>query len=331
MNIDSFCRTIWNRPYKTIQNDIKNKDYHTFYIPKKNGMRAISSLPETSILYIRQKELCENFLYKQPLPICVKGFIKNENYCSYLEPHIGSKYFLRLDIKNFFPTITDELIKNTFSSIISFDTDKDEKKIIDLIIDICCYNGNLPQGAPSSPIISNLVFSHLDQRITKYCQIFDIIYTRYADDMLFSNINFDFKLKKWFVRKIKFILSSNKFQINYNKIKYGNEEISLNGYVISQNGIRLSRKRFCDIQTIISFTKKNNGNTNTFLKNINQLPLKYRDLNKYPFKSKFQFIQYIIGYRSYFISFLNHNIEQKFRKKILKTIRQLENIIIKFS
>ena len=195
-----------------------------------------------------QKNFSKHFLEKQQLPVCVKGFIKGESYISYLESHVGSKYFMRIDIKDFFPSITEKKIKDIFSNLISLETKDDNKNILDLISEITTYNGVLPQGACSSPMISNIIMMRIDQRILKYCQMLGVSYTRYADDLLFSSKSFDFKNKKWFLKKVKHILYSQNFTVNYNKIKYGEKEISLNGYVVSDLGIRLSRERLADLK-----------------------------------------------------------------------------------
>ena len=206
MTIESFCKSIWNLTHKQVNSSIIKKDYKHYDVPKKNGYRTITFLPETSPLYSLQKNFNKYYLSKQELPICVKGFIKGENYISYLESHIGSKYFVRMDIKDFFPSITYDMIKGTFSNLISFDSDEDKEGILKLVADICTYEGTIPQGVPTSPAISNIVMARIDQRVTKYCHILGITYTRYADDMLFSRKTFNFKMKKWFIKKIKYIL-----------------------------------------------------------------------------------------------------------------------------
>lgn len=328
MTIESFCKVAWNLSYNQVSSSITKKDYIQFDIPKKNGVRTITLLPEGSSLYVLQRNFNKYYLNKQELPICVKGFVQGESYISYLESHIGAKYFVRMDIKDFFPSITSEIIKDTFSHLLSFDTDEEKEKILELISEICTYEGVLPQGVPTSPVISNIVMTRIDQRITKYCQILGITYTRYADDMLFSSNMFDFKTKKWFIKKIKYILASMHFKINYSKLKFSENEISLNGYVVSDTGIRLSRSRLMDIKKAITFSKNNHTLLKTdptgFLRLANETSLEYRNLKVYPFNSVFQFTQFLIGYRSYLISFLRYDIDSTFRKKAEKLIRNIE-------
>lgn len=331
MTIESFCSLIWNIPYSEVIEDISKQDYKQFEIPKKNGVRKINYLEESSPLHLLQKKLSKSFLSRQSLPMPAKGFKKGENYISYLEPHVGSVYYLRIDIADFFPSITEKTIKDELLNIIKAQTKEDRKKIVELICDITTLDGHLPQGASTSPMMSNIVMARIDQRILKYCQIFNITYTRYADDMLFSSTSFDFN-KKWFLKKIKYILGSHRFKLNYSKFKKGYNELSLNGYVISKNGIRLSRNRLSDIRHILSFAKNHytlsNTDCNKFLEEVNKLNLKHRDLTLYPYRTLFQFIQYICGYRAFLISFVNEHDKTSFQKNLQKLINRAEEIIL---
>ena len=164
----------------------------------------------------------------------------------------------------------------------------------------------------------------------KYCQVFNIRYTRYADDLLFSSRIFNFAEKKWFIKKIKYILSSQKLKLNYSKIKFGQKELVLNGYVISDREIRLSRNRLSDIRRIVKFSKENHHlidqfGPEKFILEANKLPLKYRNLNVYPFGTVFQFVQYMCGYRAFLISMTNNNYTlTPFQKELQRLIRRIE-------
>ena len=264
------------------------------------------------------------------------GFRRNESYKSYLSPHVGNAYFLRIDIKDFFPSITDKLIASELSCVLSLNTPEETDKIITLITDIVIRDGVLPQGASTSPAISNIVMARIDQRILKYCQIFDITYTRYADDLLFSSSKFDFSQKKWFFKKIKYILKTKNFKINHSKIKYAQTEISLNGYVISSTGVRLSRKRLSDIRHVVSKMQQNHPilithGPDAFLDSINSLSLYHRDLSEYPFTSMFLLLQYLCGYRAFLISWIDQNSQTTFQKELKHLIARIEKVIKEFS
>ena len=335
--IESFCNSIWGTSHAKVLQSVARDDYREFEIPKKAGARKINYLSPGSPLMKLQKRLLVNFLEKQPLPVCAKGFKKGESYLTFLSPHTDSKFFLRIDIEAFFPTISEDHIKNELSMFISCGPEEDKEKLLDLICDITTLNHSLPQGACTSPAVSNLVMARTDQRILKYCQVFDVCYTRYADDLLFSSRTFDFCEKKWFLKKIKYILSAQKFKINYSKMKYGKNELILNGYVISHSGIQLSRNRLSDIRHICSFVKDNyhvyeTSGAERFLALANTLRLKHRDLTAYPFTSVFQMNQYLCGYRAFLLSFIDtNNRSAPFQKQLLRLIARIERQALKLS
>lgn len=333
---ESFCNAVWGTTFIKVDGSYSKDDYRDFSIPKKGGVRNLSYLPKASVLYTLQNKLLHNFLSKISLPTCVVGFRRNESYKSYLSPHVGNAYFLRIDIKDFFPSITDKLIASELSCVLSLNTPEETDKIIALITDIVIRDGVLPQGASTSPAISNIVMARIDQRILKYCQIFDITYTRYADDLLFSSPKFDFSQKKWFFKKIKYILKSKNFIINHSKIKYAQTEISLNGYVISSTGVRLSRKRLSDIRHVVSRMQQNHPilithGPDAFLDSINSLSLYHRDLSEYPFTSMFLLLQYLCGYRAFLISWIDQNSQTTFQKELKHLIVRIEKVIKEFS
>ena len=335
--VESFCKTIWGTSYTKVSQCISKKDYKEFTIPKKNGSRTINYLPPDSQLGAIQKKQLTAFLDKQELPVCVKGFRKGESYKTYLLPHINSTYFFRADIKDFFPSISETLIKDTLSEQIKCDSDTDKSQLLDLIADIVTLNGTLPQGACTSPSVSNLIMARLDQRILKYCQVFDIHYSRYADDLLFSSQSFDFQSKKWFLKKIKLILGTRQFEINYSKNKYATKQLALNGYIISDSGLRLSRNRLSDVRHVCSFVNDNypllnSLGTEAFLAKANQMNLKHRDLKQYPYQSVFQLSQYLCGYRAFLISFIDpYNLAAPFQKELCHLIRRIEKQVMRLS
>lgn len=327
--IESFCNLVWGTSYSKVLQKVSKDGYKEFELPKKDGTRTINYLEKDSVLWELQRRLLDNYLIKQDLPVCVKGFKKGESYKSFLSEHIGAEFFLRIDIVSFFPSISDSCIKNELSNLLTCDSDDEKDKLLDLICDIVTLEDKLPQGACTSPMVSNLVMARIDQRITKYCQVFNIRYTRYADDLLFSSSTFNFAEKKWFIKKIKYILSSQKLKLNYSKIKFGQKELVLNGYVISDREIRLSRNRLSDIRRIVKFAKENHDlidqfGPEKFILEANKLPLKYRKLNVYPFGTVFQFVQYMCGYRAFLISMTNNYALTPFQKELQRLIRRIE-------
>lgn len=326
---ESFCNKIWSKTYTAVQKSVSKKDYVEISIPKKKGIRQIQLLSKESALYKTQQNLLRNYLQEQPLPTCVKGFVKGESYISYLKEHVGAVHFMRVDLKDFFPTIKKDVIKRELKTRIECDKADDKSEIVELICDIVTYNNVLPQGASTSPMMSNIVMARTDQRILKYCQKLNVRYTRYADDLLFSSADFDFQNNPWFLRKVKHILNSIGCKINYSKLKYGKYKIILNGYVVTKEEVKLSRSRLSDIRHLLTASNTNQNlvkkDKELYLRAINNIDLKHRDLDEKPFETVFQFVQYLNGYRSYLISLLDDGRKNSFFQKELKRlIRRIE-------
>lgn len=92
---------------------------------------------------------------------------------------------LRVDLTDFFGSITSALVKNAIRPIFA-DCSKSE---VDAVVSLCCYKGFLPQGSPASPILSNLVCWPLDERLEKIANDLGCMVTRYSDDIYFSSKN----------------------------------------------------------------------------------------------------------------------------------------------
>lgn len=157
--------------------------YKTFFIDKKDGDKRKINAPALS-LKIVQRWVLENILYKIKTSQYSYGFTKGERkgsplvYCA--EKHKNNLYILKLDLKNFYPSIKREKVYYFFSSI-GYNTD-----ISNLLTNICVVGNELPQGAITSPYLANLICRKLDLRIAGYCNKRNIVYTRYADDLAFS-------------------------------------------------------------------------------------------------------------------------------------------------
>lgn len=322
---------------KDIEDAISESNYISINIPKKNGTRTLTFLERGDTLRKYQEYLLKKVFALQEIPICAKGFKKGSSYKEFLSEHIGSNYFLRVDIHNFFNSIHNEAVREALSFIVTI-PDKDEREeVIDIICSLVTHNNCLPQGISTSPMLSNIVFKYADQRILKYCQKLEIKYTRYADDLLFSSTTFNFKEKQWLLGTIKHILSDYKFKINYSKNKVSENEISLNGFVIDRHTIRLSRTRLSDVKGLIYCVKQptmenclKTKDKDTFLFYLNLMKLKHKDLSQNPFDTIYRFIQYLAGYRAFLISWIDSwNSSYNNQKDIIKLIRKVENIIDK--
>lgn len=153
--------------------------YRTFYIKKRNGKKRRIDEPLPDLKKVQSWILTE-ILYKKPCSKFAKAYIPKISIKENVRFHKNRKVVVTIDIKDFFPSIKSGHVLNVFLSM------GYNLPVAMLLTCLCCYNGCLPQGAPTSAYLSNLVMNHFDDNISKYCVPKDIRYTRYADDMTFS-------------------------------------------------------------------------------------------------------------------------------------------------
>ncbi|MDF2924778.1 MAG: hypothetical protein K0R57_3692 [Paenibacillaceae bacterium] len=296
---------------------------------KKQGTRTLQCIESDHILYKIQRQLKNNFFDYIPLSNHAYGYVKGKSYFDYLAIHKNKKFYLRLDIKDFFSNIKEKKLRNTLAYYINDIEVNPELKLIDFVLNVVTLNGQLPQGAVTSPVLSNIFFRPLDIRISRYCKKFGIEYSRYVDDLLFSSDSL-FIQKRNFFNGICKILKSNGFSINPQKVIKVKNQISLNGFVIG-NDIRLSRKKTARLSAIIYCYQRSKG------KNISDLISTMKEHFKMGEKEKVNLPwlhNYLAGYRSFLLSMLPFDsagvlpeLISEGNNKILFKINQIEKIL----
>ena len=182
--------------------------YRKFQVLKKNGKKREISEPLPSLKEI-QIWILKNILYKIEVSKYAKAYIPKTSIKQNLIFHKGQPKVFTVDIENFFPSIIQSEVEKLF---LSFGY---SKILSDLMSKLCCLHGSLPQGAPTSPYLSNVYLKPADVVISKYCREKSIRYTRYADDMTFSG---DFDEEK-LLSVVKFELNKLNLKINDQKTK----------------------------------------------------------------------------------------------------------------
>ena len=154
--------------------------------------------------------------------------------------HIKSKTFFTVDLYHAY----DYVIKDMLWKVLSdFYTPLDDQKLelIDLIIQLTTFKGYLPQGAPTSTFMFNLALYYLDKWLLKILRNTNIVYTRYADDLVFSCTKYQIPkgTRKWIIDVIK----KYGFPVNRNKIHYrtGIKRIP------KMLGVSIKNKFFCEL------------------------------------------------------------------------------------
>lgn len=184
--------------------------YKKYKIPKSNGKLREIRQPRRDLKGI-QAWILRNILDKlSPTPFAT-AYIRNENISGNVAPHSNNRYFVLLDLEDFFPSISIRRVAKVFL-LIGY-----SKKVASVLAMLCTCDSSLPQGAVTSPSLSNLIAAKLDRRIAGYTSRRNVIYTRYADDITLSS-NKDAVLCQSLPRILK-IVKSEHFKPNMDKLR----------------------------------------------------------------------------------------------------------------
>ncbi len=152
--------------------------YRYFTIKKGVGERHIFA-PRVALKII-QKWLSHHLANAYQAPPHVFGFVAGRSHLQAASVHCGARWVHSVDIRDFFPSTTANILSATLQAIGYNDLSSE------LIARLCCLNGRLAQGAPTSPTLSNFVFREMDSRLTQVAERFGARLSRYADDIVFS-------------------------------------------------------------------------------------------------------------------------------------------------
>ncbi|RAR73843.1 reverse transcriptase family protein [Flavobacterium aciduliphilum] len=218
--------------------------YDSFSIPKKSGgMRKIEA-PE---VLLRATQARFNFYlqhyYHLVRPEGVFGFVinpnKKESFCNIVENaklHVHKKYVLNLDLEDFFSSIKAYRVKALFQS----EYFRYTEEVANALALLVTYNGTLPTGAPTSPVISNFICLQLDAMLLAYCNENALHYSRYADDLTFSS---DREITTLHLEELSKIIHSNHFTINSKKtrLRLHHRKQTVTGLIVNEK-VNVDRK-----------------------------------------------------------------------------------------
>ena len=153
--------------------------YRTFYIRKRNGKQRRIDEPLPDLKKVQSWILTE-ILYKVPCSKFAKAYVPHTSIKDNSRFHRNQKIVAGVDLKNFFPSIKSGSVLSVFLSM------GYNLPTAVFLTRLCCLRESLPQGAPTSAYLSNLIMRHFDEQISAYCMERKIRYTRYADDLTFS-------------------------------------------------------------------------------------------------------------------------------------------------
>ena len=157
------------------------KHYRHFEIAKKNGSSRHISAPIAPIKRI-QRSIASALTDAYRAPAHVHGFTHGRSPITNAAVHIDQRWIFAVDLADFFPSITAARVRGLFRSW-PFEYPDD---VATLLARLCCFRDALPQGAPTSPIISNYICRAMDRKLATVAMNHRCYYTRYADDLVFS-------------------------------------------------------------------------------------------------------------------------------------------------
>lgn len=157
--------------------------YRKYTIKKRDGGRRPIRQPSKTLKGIQAWILWHILDKLTPSPYAT-AYIRGRRLLSNVTPHRNNRYFVCMDIEDFFPSISRNRITTLFE-LLGY-----SRKVAMLLSGLCTCSRNLPEGAVTSPALSNLAVAKLDRRLAGYTSRRNVTYTRYSDDLTFSSNNY---------------------------------------------------------------------------------------------------------------------------------------------
>lgn len=225
------------------------KKYKTFTIPKKTGGSREITAPSKALKHVQTPiNIILQCVYS-PSKVA-HGFVQNRSVVSNAKNHVGKNYVFNIDLENFFPSIHKARIEKRLqlppfnlngqkSEIATMISRLTTKKVVETSNEGQAERkyAVLPQGAPTSPVISNAICEKLDRRLLGLAKRFNAKYTRYADDITFSSMHNIYQDNGEFLQELERIIKDQNFSINTKKTR-----LQKKGYKQEVTGVIVNEK-----------------------------------------------------------------------------------------
>jgi RNA-directed DNA polymerase len=236
--------------------------YRKFYLPKKSGGKRLISAPMPRLKQV-QYWILESILNKVHVHEAAHGFLREHSIVTNAQQHVGKNLVLNIDVKDFFPSIHYKRVKGLLQqlgysektaiilSLLCTEAVTEEVEIDGKNYFVQKGNRVLPQGAPTSPAITNLLCYKLDKRLQGLAAKHRCSYTRYADDVTFSCNSTDVNPQQ-LVWRIKKVLADEGFTVHPEKIhimrKGSRQEVT--GIVVNEK-MGINRKKLRQFRAVL--------------------------------------------------------------------------------
>jgi len=185
--------------------------------------------PSINRLKVIQKRIQKNIFSQLELPDYAYGAVTGRDNVMNARRHQGKKYNFTTDLKKFFPSISHRKVFEMFRSFNFSPT------VARLLTQLTTYKGKVPQGAPTSPTLSNLVFIKTGKKLQKFATENKLTFTTLIDDLTFS-APVDFKDKAHFIIET---VQADGFRISHDKTNYKTKNPLVTGVVVKNNNLAL--------------------------------------------------------------------------------------------
>lgn len=220
-------------------------------IPKKSGGHRIISNP-TKELKIVQRRIVRRILCKCEFPNYLFGSIRDEenprDFVRNAQFHVEAKEVMAFDIESFFPSIHPRFIKRVFKFLLRFPDD-----VSDLLVSLVTLDGGLPQGAPTSSYLANLIFYDSEHKLVKTLRSKGFSYSRLVDDITVSSKKALTGQEKNFIyTHVGKLLSEKKLSISKSKFSITNTSTAgkktvVTGLVLENDIVKLPKPKISEI------------------------------------------------------------------------------------
>lgn len=211
--------------------------YQTYHIPKQSGGTRTITQPNRTCKAI-QSWILRRILDPLRVSSACKGFEKGQTIRTNAMTHARSNAVLTVDLADFFNTIHSRQIFAVFRNA------GYNRRVAGILTSLCTCLDTLPQGAPTSPRLANLVCIRLDARLLGYVGKRGIAFTRYADDLTFSAQRMESLTKCFWA--VKSIVSAEGFTLNSSKTRFAgaSRQRCVTGLILTEAEIGIGRKKY---------------------------------------------------------------------------------------
>lgn len=233
---------------------VRSASYVEFSIPKKAGGVRIISAPVKPLKEVQRAVGALLQALYTPSEAAA-GFIAGRSIAYNARHHLHRSCMLNIDLENFFPSITKRMVRTALKQELSGRIPSSEA--IDMICDLCTVPDEtgaevLPQGAPTSPVLSNIVLERLDRRLSAFAEAHGCNYTRYADDMTFSHNRPIRRFPPFFTDKVRTIIEDCGLKINDRKtcVRVKGERLEVTGLTVGEK-VNVPRRYVKQLRTLL--------------------------------------------------------------------------------